>query len=765
MKTQGQVQEKAPQSISRSTNSSLLQRKATDKAEFTQAPPIVDEILRSPGQPLDMIPRMYFESRYGYDFSNVRIHTDSKASEAANAINAQAFAANTHIVFARDQYLPNSENGRELLAHELAHLIQSRYSGVTGLPHLAPGSSDDVVAESEANRMASFAISNKTVGSIPCHNTFSDNLIMRRVANNKEREPDREHREQTPVQVTGRYESKQEPLETLQINQGGYHIEGWLQIHTYGSSGGSLITKRITGEMISDESGKTVFSCIEFSPEGKSPSKAVTVIANETKGHLSIDILRSTHKKEHFLHVLNTQPNERDSHLVQISIEPSLSSAAIDSLSQGFGELVRSDQLSPIHMIEFEQIMLSAIKIGRAIESYLQDRNSVEHFSTVSELNRLIVAEYELFSPKQWPYITKIVREHLYGVGVECGDTTRPLWDWLHIAIARYPLHTKGIQKSIGISPKKGVFGTDTHRYRWKTITTGMSIEVPILPISVGVATGLLILEKTAPDKWIDGYGLLQTTGGISFGPGVDLGEMSTPNEFESPFNYTQEDFEGPFILGEGKGQLGPISYAGEEDGILMPKSTATIIFSGNGSMPPVISPAGGFSLKIGIGASISGTLTLGRLVRSSNFKRTVTAGKRGSFEEESRYIQTERLSCFAVDQSSINEIGRIQLRKFCAMERAALASPLSKLRIEGYASRTGMKDYNLRLSRLRAYNTWQAIVDILGDDFAIPPDRIETIAHGEDAAESAGERDNEEKAEWRRVDVYINGRLIVTLN
>jgi hypothetical protein len=80
---------------------------------------------RSPGQPLDFDTRAFMEPRFGYDFSQVRVHLNDQAAESARALNAQAYTVGQDIVFAAGQYAPHSREGRKLLAHELAHTIQS----------------------------------------------------------------------------------------------------------------------------------------------------------------------------------------------------------------------------------------------------------------------------------------------------------------------------------------------------------------------------------------------------------------------------------------------------------------------------------------------------------------------------------------------------------------------------------------------------------------------------------------------------------------
>ncbi len=86
------------------------------------------EVLRSHGRPLDSATRSYMEPRFGYDFSNVRIYTDSNAATLATALRAEAFAMGQNIVFNRGVYSPHDSTGRWVLAHELTHVIQQRGS-------------------------------------------------------------------------------------------------------------------------------------------------------------------------------------------------------------------------------------------------------------------------------------------------------------------------------------------------------------------------------------------------------------------------------------------------------------------------------------------------------------------------------------------------------------------------------------------------------------------------------------------------------------
>src|SRR5215213_8121459 len=88
------------------------------------APPIVDEVMRSPGQPLDPPTRAFMEPRFGHDFSRVRVHTDARAAQSARAVNALAYTVGQDVVFGTGQYAPGTTAGTRLLAHELTHVVQ-----------------------------------------------------------------------------------------------------------------------------------------------------------------------------------------------------------------------------------------------------------------------------------------------------------------------------------------------------------------------------------------------------------------------------------------------------------------------------------------------------------------------------------------------------------------------------------------------------------------------------------------------------------------
>ena len=76
------------------------------------------------GKPLDSSTRASFESRFGRDFSAVRVHTGANTDKTARSITAKAFTLGSDIGFAKGMYEPETSTGEALLAHELTHVVQ-----------------------------------------------------------------------------------------------------------------------------------------------------------------------------------------------------------------------------------------------------------------------------------------------------------------------------------------------------------------------------------------------------------------------------------------------------------------------------------------------------------------------------------------------------------------------------------------------------------------------------------------------------------------
>ncbi|MCW3109410.1 MAG: hypothetical protein JWQ09_3916 [Segetibacter sp.] len=120
----------------------LIQRKENS----AETPSVNNELesyvstLSNSGSPLSKPVKSFFEARTGNDFSNVRVHTNDKANKSAATINALAYTNNNNIVFGSNQYHPETESGKRLLAHELTHVVQQQKDNSSNIQRQTPAS-------------------------------------------------------------------------------------------------------------------------------------------------------------------------------------------------------------------------------------------------------------------------------------------------------------------------------------------------------------------------------------------------------------------------------------------------------------------------------------------------------------------------------------------------------------------------------------------------------------------------------------------------
>jgi hypothetical protein len=155
-------------------SSDILQRAAVRRTSDNSVPPVVREVLRSPGQALDPGTRAFMEPRFGYDFSRVRVHADARAAESARAVDALAYTVGPHVVFGRRQYAPQTGEGQRLLAHELAHVVQQQSLPETSSSRLAvgePASETEQEAAQAANQALGPSLERPSIGAatLPGH--------------------------------------------------------------------------------------------------------------------------------------------------------------------------------------------------------------------------------------------------------------------------------------------------------------------------------------------------------------------------------------------------------------------------------------------------------------------------------------------------------------------------------------------------------------------------------------------------------------------
>lgn len=119
--------------------------------------------LKNEGEPLPPPVRSHFETLFGHDLGDVRVHTEGAAAQSVTALGARAYALDSHVVFAPGQFAPQTGAGRRLLAHELAHVVQQRQPGGDA----GGGDSERRAEAAAADAAAGMRVSPQSLGSTP----------------------------------------------------------------------------------------------------------------------------------------------------------------------------------------------------------------------------------------------------------------------------------------------------------------------------------------------------------------------------------------------------------------------------------------------------------------------------------------------------------------------------------------------------------------------------------------------------------------------
>jgi len=125
--------------------------------------PGVQRALSSESHSLNATSRNLMESRFGHDFSHVRVHHGRESAASAKDVGALAYTVGADVVFGAGQYAPETDAGRHLLAHELAHVVQQGAAPGQSI-NLARVSSESSTAESEADAAADAVLAGRPVG-------------------------------------------------------------------------------------------------------------------------------------------------------------------------------------------------------------------------------------------------------------------------------------------------------------------------------------------------------------------------------------------------------------------------------------------------------------------------------------------------------------------------------------------------------------------------------------------------------------------------
>lgn len=127
----------------------FLQAKAGERQGAQFHPDLESRLcsLQGCGQPLPDSVRAFFEPRFGCNFGRVRVHTNGQAQALARTLQAQGFTHGRHIIYGSGKFNPETREGKQLLAHELTHVVQqSRPSPSAGVIQRTIGDDHDLTS-------------------------------------------------------------------------------------------------------------------------------------------------------------------------------------------------------------------------------------------------------------------------------------------------------------------------------------------------------------------------------------------------------------------------------------------------------------------------------------------------------------------------------------------------------------------------------------------------------------------------------------------
>lgn len=526
---------------------------------------------------------------------------------------------------------------------------------------------------------------------------------------------------ETHYDVTGRYHVSSYAT-TLQINSAGRHFIGWMQVRR---SGKRFELSKLRGEL------------------AYTPGEGFRGTYTRSEPYLSVTgVIRPISTPLGFR--LRLEEPGWSADLTRESSSPRLTEGTIGNFPPNVRELVRAREemaLTPPdrrfldkQLRDIQILVKSYSEIGVTDRTRRRQRASQIDLKASNSLNR--------FAARVVPAVHQYIRNSLAALP---DIKLRSAYDWLTVIATEYPVFTPHFEPVFGVKRFKAPeAGGQSHRYRIRTNQAAGAV------FGFGVIGGSIDIEKLGPDKWLRTYYFA----GLSMGVGVSAnvkggtgsGTVGTWAEFRRGIPYAPDDFFGPFTMTSGS-----IKIIGVEI------SDTYFNFEGDGSLPVLTVPTGpvgagfaGFGIEL-IRATGRVFGTRKEALRWAKAQRRITA--------EAVEV-TATGANFGVDDAELTDAARQNLRRFCALNRAVLESPDTRVDVLAYTSTTASTDHNKKLSDLRAANTVQALRDLLGEHLKA---RLAPKGMGEEPARQEDD-DNVENPKWRKVEITVNGRLATTL-
>ncbi len=573
--------------------------------------------------------------------------------------------------------------------------------------------------------------------------------------------------DQPPIDLTGRYEYTQgAPAEhfVFRINQAGRHVEGFQVNVLYPNdarAGRDLWF--LHGDLQKDG------SCTLFSR--KNPKLFWKIVPSGNQ--------------------LRIEGMGKTSPLTAVSDAPTLMEQALRHL--GAADLIRRSEWFPLTKPQIEHLVasLQPDKINPLLKNFFDQDGG----DTVAERNYRYAAadRFDTYIQKVFDDPRRGIHRHDLVLATHYARAllsrsrwrlgyTRSHLDWIQFMVSRIARDGRDLPylpKYLGLAADPALAvgrNTALHKYR-------VTLSLKGVGFLVHYWRGTITVEKIGGDnQWSKPERYNVWLLAVESGMTLKLGDSLTA-EGETSFDWKPPDFPGRISMAKAEAgvAVGPVKGAAQ---------AGFLHIYGRGHLPPL---AVYFKQLFDVSQEVAFDKKEGkRLPRPKGIDVSVGPGGAwgnigdksfpdvdyASDPEQTDYTVAYAMQGdvhFCLDSALLTEPARQALRIVCANELPAFMSSTSSLTIEGHTDRSDPKrdrprkeaereKYNNVLSELRAQNVLQAIKDILGARFAIPSTKIRIVGRGESEAKKDGRPDGEVNPHYRRVDVFLNTRLILRL-
>jgi outer membrane protein OmpA-like peptidoglycan-associated protein len=557
-----------------------------------------------------------------------------------------------------------------------------------------------------------------------------------------------------PGNITGRYEyrdSRGRPIYTVNINQAGRHIEAMRVPVLYVKHKRGRTARRLQGDLQPDGSF-TFFGWKSPDYFGHFRYKDDNHLHLEQEGEAVVDKYGATGER---------QPPV-DHKLIKISSRPTLTEMAFHGTGFPRDGLVHRSEWYPLTQMQIDHLKntLKAENVAKFLLAHFSaparsralDPNT--QGKVAEKFNHALAKVFE--DPLRGVHLDDVLLARFYARTILTNNKwtfnriTRSQIDWIQIMVDLYSIGSKAagysqaklgsIEKYLGLTasaqhPKPG---EAPHKYKVTLKLTGVTAVV------LSGYRGTITIEKISGTKWNKPEKFQVGFSGLAVAAKIAIGD-ETEGTGESYIDWRPADFPGDVRLVTGS--LGGVAKAG------------FMHVFGQKHLPPMhVTFAGLDVAKPELGVGLEGLL--GRIhdkpLPAEDLSRTIVDEP----YDVAYGLKDDVHFCFG--SALLTPDARQALRILCANELPAFMAPTSRLRIVGHTDPVNTDEFNLKLSKLRAENTLQAIKDILGTSFRITD--VTATGEGEVLARKDKLPQDKPDPRYRRVDVILNSRLVLRL-